>query len=539
MHLNKKWQFFSGYKFLWLLIFNTIFFIAVASLLPSRFESNDDVFMLLFASGKYTGTPESHLVFINYLYGVFLQLFYKWNNNVEWYSLIFAFFHIISISVIAWFILLKNNFQLLYKILFLIVFYSLELRFIMLFQFTTTSGLCAVAGLLLIAEGKRYQNYFGITLFVVGALIRLEAALLILIIMSPVFLRDINLNSSKKGLRPVFFLFFALLIVGVSTYIDYHKYQQNPEWTYYIQYNDARGKINDNPFSWKIKIPKNIPSYDYSLLQTFFPDGHVVDLKKLLAVKKRLTDFSITAKIKHVLPAFRGFEMIILIVLAIYCLILLSPIDKKRKLILLLSICLFSLCFFYISTFGSIKSRVLLPALMALFMIIVMTFDETQLTGGVIKNSVLICLSIFIIYFSRQTVIYKKLDSKIWKTDFAQQKELLSSYLAKPGNTIVPFAGSYTLEYYFPFSNHDFKTHKIFFSGWETNIPYNKTFLDSYLDIIDRHAIFFSKESYSKAVILLEKSILNNYGIHVIPEIQLQSEDYIIVKLKNNSIEKF
>jgi hypothetical protein len=46
------------HKFLSLLFANCLFFILAAYLLPIRAEENDDVIMLLFASGKYTGTPK-------------------------------------------------------------------------------------------------------------------------------------------------------------------------------------------------------------------------------------------------------------------------------------------------------------------------------------------------------------------------------------------------------------------------------------------------------------------------------------------------
>ena len=107
-------------KFLFILILNIIFFILCSYILPIRFEENDDITMLLFASGKYTGTPESHLVFINYIYGLFVSFLYSLTGKIEWYTILFAIIHIISLSVIVWSVITKNI-KKIYKILFVIL----------------------------------------------------------------------------------------------------------------------------------------------------------------------------------------------------------------------------------------------------------------------------------------------------------------------------------------------------------------------------------------------------------------------------------
>jgi hypothetical protein len=506
-----------------------------AYLLPSRFEANDDVYMLLFASGKYSGTPEAHLVFINYVYGLFLKLLYSWNNEVEWYSLIFAFFHIVCITVIAWFVSVSSNAKLLFKLLFLCIFYSLELRFIMYFQFTTTAALCAISGLILITEGKIFQNYFGIVLFIVAALIRIEAALLVFLIFSPVFLKPIIINRKVIFTRSVYFVFAGLFIIGLMKFIDYRSYQINKSWNYYEQYNKVRGKINDNPFLWEIKKPADVASYDFSLLGTFFPDGQVLPLNKLVTIKKTLENVAITRKIANILPSLKDFKAILIMVLITSLLFFLHNKDKKSNFVFFLSLCLFLFAFIYIASFGAIKSRVFLPAVMALFVVMFINLQHNKMAPFYIKTSLAISLSFLSLLILRQTLIYLNLDRDYRKSQFSQQEELLDKYLQNSGNTVVPYASNYSIEYNSPFSENNFKTGQMFFSSWGMNNPLNHSILESYLDLIDRHAIFFKKSFYKNMVPLLQKSILYHYGIHVVPETQMESEDYIIIKLKKIS----
>jgi hypothetical protein len=116
-----------SHNFLFILTANIVFFTLFAYLLPIRYEENDDIVMLLFASGKYTGVPEAHLVFINYIYGFFVSFLYTITSKVEWYTLIFTIIHILSLTVIVWSIATKS-FKSIFKILFILLFYVTIVR---------------------------------------------------------------------------------------------------------------------------------------------------------------------------------------------------------------------------------------------------------------------------------------------------------------------------------------------------------------------------------------------------------------------------
>ena len=181
-----------------LVIFNAVLVLLFTFILPIRFEENDDVMMLLFSSGSYTGHPENVLVFINYIYGSVLQVFYSVLPNYEWYTLFFLFFHVISVSVLSYEIL-RNQTNKITKVVLMLILYLFEVRLLFQLQFTTTAALLALSGLILLNK-KSYVNYFlGALFFITASLIRFEAAFLVLLVIFPLFLK--NYIRGNKNLK--------------------------------------------------------------------------------------------------------------------------------------------------------------------------------------------------------------------------------------------------------------------------------------------------------------------------------------------------
>lgn len=153
--------------------------------MPIHFEENDDIIMSLIASGGYSGIPDPHLVFINYLYGLLLVALYNISSSIEWYTLMFCVLHIIALSVIIYF-LIKTKINKITKILFVILFYIFEIRLIMLIQFTTTATIVAFSGFLLVLLAKKPYKLLGACLLILGSLIRFEASALVLVLSIPI-----------------------------------------------------------------------------------------------------------------------------------------------------------------------------------------------------------------------------------------------------------------------------------------------------------------------------------------------------------------
>jgi hypothetical protein len=528
VQLNERKRFYKR-PFLWLLIFNVAFFILAAWLLPSRFEENDDVTMLLFSSGKYSGTPEAHLVFINYVYGLVLKFLYSWNDQIEWYSVLFAFFHIISISVLSWLILTSEKVSSVSKWLFFTMIYLFEVRFILLFQFTTTAALCALSGILLIRLKNGPQQIFGAILFIIGGMIRFEAALLVLMILSPSFLNNMLANKKLKFSRSLFFIAIALVLSFIFKYVDYQSYQQTEDWKYYQQYNKVRGKINDNPFvaNFKNHLPTGITFSDFKLLYDFLPDGHVWDLEKLVIVKKGIQKVTLKQKLFHFIPALKPFYVILAIICICWFFLIITPsINKMNKLILGLSFFLFLSILFYISTFGFIKSRVFLPALFTFIFVLFISLEDSNKSD--FKFFISICF--FGIMFLKQDIFTWYSSKEYREKLFSQQKELVTQYFETGHKTLIPY--NLSIQFYDPFSiSNKFMAGQLYSSGWATRIPFNKMKFESYLDLINGYAIFLNKNAYSYICNMLKISIKTNYGIDVSPVIEFKSKDFVIARL--------
>ncbi|MEO6719110.1 MAG: hypothetical protein ABIN67_02050 [Ferruginibacter sp.] len=538
MQLNKllvkseRWNKISSNRFLLSLIGCTLFFAFFACILPIRYEENDDIVMLLFASGKYSGTPEPHLIFINYIYGVFLNFLYSRQPGIEWYSVLFAIIHIISLSVISWKIVCNEKIKWVYKLLFLGLFATIEIRCILYFQFTTTAALSSLAGIILMYYRKSFQRTLGVVLFLVACFIRFEAAFLVLLVISPVFLHHIIANNRIRFAKPLTFLMVAIILSVLFEYVDYRSYQVDANWKYYHQYNKLLGQINDNPNAGKImnNLPAAISSSDYSLLLFFFPDTRVMNLNVVKLLNKELKQVEFKRKLANVYPALRAYTYYFILLFICSGAIFLRCDSKMKKWVLVFTLFAFFAALIYVSLNGSPKYRVFFSALLPVLFVMYISLEDEN--SSIVNKILPLGLSAFILLISKQNYGLRNLKIYARQTEFVQQTKLLDQYLSNKNNSVIPFANDLTMQLYSPFSvSKSFDAKKIYFSGWVTNIPLNKTRLESHLDLINRHAIFFSKMNYSNVLPVIKENILVNYGIATKPKIELESKNYVIVKL--------
>lgn len=530
MILSGAWRKILGRTFLLLFIWNVLYFGIIAYILPIRFEANDDVIMLLIASGKYSGIPEPHLVFINYIYGLLLTFLYSSYSQIEWYTVLFTIIHIVSLSVIGWSII-SNKKKLLFKLIFLVLVYVLEVRLILFFQFTTTAALCALAGILLICCKKTFQQILGVLLFILGSLIRFDAALLVLIVISPIFLRQIIVNHKLKISKPLIFGIFAVLLIFIFRYVDYQSYQSDKNWESFHEYNKYRGTINDNPNVNELmnSLPPGISQSDFILFLHSFQDPKVFNLDRVRLISNQLDQVDFQKKIINIYPSLRKYTFLLFLILVIFGAAVLTSKDKLDKLVLLFSLFLFLFSLCYVSLEGTIKNRVFITAFLPLILVIFYCTEDFR--WSIFDKLLVTSLCCLILVYSNRTFKIWQVSYNWIKTQYSEQNALLNKYLLSEKTTITPYYANLSIEYFPPFQvSKLFKENQIFFLGWITNIPLNISHFDSYMDLINRHAIFFAKEDINNALPNICRSILLNYGISVIPKTEMQSEHYIIVK---------
>jgi len=214
------------------------------------YEADDDISMLLLASGYLGGKAVPFLVFSNILWGFLLNLLYALPTRWNWEVLLFLLLNFISVYGLIHIVLARSPrvqvraFAILI-ILLTDVFFLENINFTGMAAFNTLAGFCLLLGSLPSRSPSRFgQLTLGITLIVIGSLIRIEAALLVfLLLLVPLSLK---IRAFKiPGL--VAALTVAGMLVAGCVLFDHVYVQSSPAWSSYYQYNQTRSELHDTP----------------------------------------------------------------------------------------------------------------------------------------------------------------------------------------------------------------------------------------------------------------------------------------------------
>ncbi len=526
-------EFIVNNRFIFVLICTAFIFSILALILPITYESCDDGCMLLFASGKYTGQPEPYLIFINVIFGRFVSWLYNLYSGLEWYSLLFAIVHVVSLSVIVWNIL-EKQFKTIYKVLFIILIFILEVRLVVHFQFTSTAAIGALAGMILIFKEKKYQRFFGIFLFFIASLIRFESAFMVGLVISPVLLQYLFKNRRIFISSSMIYLLSAMILAISFKLADSKFYPKTDEWKNYKVFNGLRGTINDNPNATKIidNLPNGISETDYKFLLRFMPDANIVNSENMLLIKKQIGQVELKDKIKNVYPSLRKYTFILLLVFVFWLSIFLNKNTTKNKLILLLSFLVFIFVLCLLSVNNSLNYNVFNPILLTFFIAVIESFQNIdKLYLRIFSIAILIS---FVSLFSLRTYRIWNQRNDFSRNEFKEQNDLIEKFKKK--KSIVVFAGDYSIEVFPAFSVSSQFPERIIFSHWVTKIPFDIGLYDSHEDFVNKNALFISKENLNEFQPLFIETIKKNYNKVVELNILEETRNYAIVEF--NEIEK-
>jgi hypothetical protein len=515
---------------IWVLLTLTLaVFFFVHSAYDIRFETNDDPAMALIASGAYSGSLDNHLVFINMLYGSFLNALYFIMPNHEWHTLCFIGINILSITLIAWKIVGTSHSKLA-KSVFLLFIYSALFNLTIQLQFTRTAAIAAVAGIILLSDENHKKRYLGSLLFIVASLIRFEAAFLTLLIAGPIFLQDyIQIRKIRLNKSISILILTVAISIGCKA-IDYAYYQQSPEWSYFSKYNAARGEINgaSNARLLIRDLPEGISKADYKLLLNFHPDPSVVDHAALLRVKAKMSEMPAASK-RNLIAQLRQHQAPLLLFLLITLAYAYPrPWKKTTSMIIIMMMLILMAALIYISIHDSPKDRVFFAVLVAFIAPLPFLLNGSFLRPQ--KYIVLISvLSLSCILNKQSSAIIKNHpdDAQVYEDN----ARLVSGYLSNPKNKIRFYLSDFKSEYQNPFRiSSNFHTGRVAGSGWATNIPFDLDKFRSFNDYISGYGLLVSKKRYPSAVSLISESILLNYQKRVGPHIVAECNDSVIVE---------
>ena len=254
---NLNWAaFFAGIVTLASLVLGMLAFLTPAWLV------NDDQVEVDLASGRYTGAPESHLVFIKQTIGLPISFAYSVAPSVPWYAISLTATLIVSVATLLLFARKHWNYFVWFAIALPAVTYC-ALRP----NFTVTSIIASAAGLILFSFALNQKKYhllafLSFLLIGVGYSWRADGFFLALIFCSPMLLAAgySTLTSPGRGrLRLIWVIAIPVLLFSISQ-VDIICFQGNScsAWTTFYEYNLLRGSFHGSPRE--------------TLLQTIFSD---------------------------------------------------------------------------------------------------------------------------------------------------------------------------------------------------------------------------------------------------------------------------
>ncbi len=121
-------------------------------LAPFVYQTNDDLFLRMIASGEMSGEPESRLHFISYPAGLLLSLLYRSLPSLPWYGLFLCASFCLTLVLVLYALLRREktlSARCLTVLLFCMLSYSFLFVHIASLQFTTSAGIAAAGALFL------------------------------------------------------------------------------------------------------------------------------------------------------------------------------------------------------------------------------------------------------------------------------------------------------------------------------------------------------------------------------------------------------
>lgn len=229
-----------------------VYFIFISIVLPFTYGTNDDMSMRDIASGALSGTPDGHLIFVQYALGKVLSCCYSAVHGIDWYAVIW-----IGLILFCFLLLLSRIRRLCIKkeinlfagtAVSLVLFTLIYIEHYVNFQFTVVS---AVTG------GTAILYYYTID-SEQGLRQRLRDYMIVMILLwltycirSSVFIMAVPFGGFmflfKRGI-PIKekLMILSLSIAGLVLIflIENHAYSSQ-EWKNYKEYNVARSEIYD------------------------------------------------------------------------------------------------------------------------------------------------------------------------------------------------------------------------------------------------------------------------------------------------------
>jgi len=478
------------------IVVNILLFGLFFIFLNPSFETNDDVRMMLNASGAIDGSPSEFLLYTNVLIGLILKFFYVHFSGVNWYSMFLFKVHYISMVVILY-SLLRLNFSWtgVGRYVFLFIFF--EYPFLMFLQFTSTAFVAAIGGVCLLSASFRMKIIEGWISVVLSALLLIAAGLIrhevyfgVCVLAGPFLL----VKFWKTGTsRILLFVCSSLLIVCASMVFDSYYYSTDPQWKEYSGFNAVRGQLNGYP-----KLVYNEQTQDaYTRVgwnrndflmfkNKFFYDRDIFSTEKLTSINNALRNKRTPGEMAGVLSQAIVTNRIILCAGALFLVLSILSIARNERKFIVITVAMAAGICIVLAYSARLPFHVFIP--IAFFVNVI---NAVLLSYSPAENAVEIpryrtvaqaaIIVLLVLLLSVQIFVLHRWSDANRTSSLVLTKKI--RYLSSWKNALVFVCGKNSLDirYTPPFSDlQEYRNVNVLFSGWSINSPLSEKLMAKY-----------------------------------------------------------
>ena len=206
---------------------------------PMLYAVNDDVIMRTIASGELTGTPDGHLIYVQYAVGVMIAFLYKIYKHIDWYGCFMQLVLFFCTGLLVWRAkkIFKDNIFFGIVTLFA-VFMVAIFENIVCFQFTVVSAVAGAAAIFyywtIDTNQKNYRREYLIVLLLAWLSFGLRGNVFIMALPFAGIAFLFKNTKWKEKLILCALLFAGLLSITVIEKAAY----ATPEWDNYYDFNE-------------------------------------------------------------------------------------------------------------------------------------------------------------------------------------------------------------------------------------------------------------------------------------------------------------
>lgn len=269
-----------------------------------KYEVSDDFIMELILSGAFNGKTDPHILFSNYIWGLFLELFYRFFPGISWYLI--AQILVSTVSFFAVYYIITQSYNRAPALIIssiLAVFFCGDLYVLVQFTKTAVTAISCGGFLFLWAilhNRSRICILLGTLLIIIGFFIRYNTLFIAAPFLFFYFLIEISADRSrlpqiyKRLLVWSFSIGFILLILY---FLNKHFYFADDNYHYYKEFSKVRSQIIDYPLPAyelyqeqfaRIGISQN----DYNLLVSWsFSDPEIFSLETMQQILEIVKEY--------------------------------------------------------------------------------------------------------------------------------------------------------------------------------------------------------------------------------------------------------